>query len=249
MSNIPTLEQTADDESFNEVIMYGEKETRWYQVATLHAVEQELEDGTNRILVELPTGSGKTITSGLIFSSDRVRKALGVTGNRPLKLLFIAHKHRLLTQAERAYADASNVEFIPQSAFSSIPQDLEWDVALLDEAHHEAMVTLQYHLEILGNKPIIGLTATPDRADGCLIKFEAIINPISREQAVAEGWLAETELNSILDTNAQDKVPVTQMVFNVLVPSSINAGNLSSNRSIACVDIKGILRLLILILQ
>lgn len=195
-----------------EDLLFGDKDARWYQVATLHATEEALEQGDQRILVTQPTGCGKTLTSGLIFSSDRVKKALKVK-NRNLRLLFIAHKHRLLTQAERTYAAAAGVDFIPQSAFTAIPDDLEWDIACIDEAHHEAMMSIQLQLERMGEKPIIGLTATPDRADGCLIKFETIINPISREQAVAEGWLADTYLNSILDSAARDKTEVTKMLI------------------------------------
>lgn len=197
----------------DEVTMYGNKEVRWYQVAALHGVEHELEMGVKRVLIVLPTGAGKTLTSGLVFSSDRVRKSVGVKADAKLRLLFIAHKHRLLTQAEKSYADASNVEFIPHSAFQDLPDDMSWDIACIDEAHHEAMATIQYRLDKLGRKPIIGLTATPDRADGCLIKFESIINPISREQAVAEGYLAPTYLNSIVDTPAGNKVPVTKMII------------------------------------
>lgn len=197
----------------DEVVMYGEKTVRWYQVAALHGVEENLELGVKRILVEQPTGSGKTLTSGLVFSSPRVQAAVGVKPGNKLKLLFIAHKHRLLTQAEKAFADASNVEFIPHSAFQDIPEDLEWDIGCIDEAHHEAMATIQYRLEKLGNKPIIGLTATPDRADGCLIKFEVIINPISREQAVEQGYLAPTYLNSVMDTPNPNKVPLTTMIL------------------------------------
>ncbi len=188
-----------------ETEMFGKVEARWYQVATLHAVEDALERKVNRILVHQPTGCGKTLTSGLIFSSDRVRRSLGITSDRPLRLLFIAHKHRLLSQAEETYASASNVEFIPQSAFRRLDDDLEWDVACIDEAHHEAMTSIQYQLEKLGDRPIIGLTATPDRADGMLIKFEEIICPISREQAVNEGWLAPTFLNSVIDTPKPNK--------------------------------------------
>ena len=202
----------------DEVVMYGNKAVRWYQVACRNAVAQELELGVKRILVELPTGAGKTITSGLIFSDERVRLAVGVKPGDPLRLLFIAHKHRLLTQAEKAYADAANVEFIPHSAFQDIPEGLEWDIGCIDEAHHEAMATIQYRLEKLGNKAIIGLTATPDRADGCLIKFESIINPISREEAVAQGYLAPTYLNSVMDTPASDKVPVTKMIIDEFLP-------------------------------
>lgn len=199
--------------SEDEVTMYGDKHVRWYQVAALHGVEHELEMGVKRVLIVLPTGAGKTLTSGLVFSSDRVRKAVNVKADEKLRLLFIAHKHRLLTQAEKSYADASNVHFMPHSAFQDLPDDAEWDIACIDEAHHEAMATIQYRLDKLGRKPIIGLTATPDRADGCLIKFESIINPITREEAVAQGFLAPTYLNSIVDTPAADKVPVTKMVI------------------------------------
>lgn len=196
-----------------ETEMFGELEARWYQVATLHEVEAALEQGIKRILVHQPTGCGKTLTSGLIFSSSRVRRAIGITDDRPLNLLFNAHKHRLLSQAERTYADSSNVNFIPQSCFQRIPADLEWDVACIDEAHHEAMSSIQYQLEQLGDRPIIGLTATPDRADGLLIKFEKIVAPISRQQAVDEGWLARTYLNSIIDTPGADKTASLKRVF------------------------------------
>jgi len=216
MSDLPEDFQLKEDpisEAIEEVLMYGEKEARWFQIAALHGVEQELRMGTMRILVVLPTGAGKTIASGLIFSSPNIRETLNIPDGRQLNLLFIAHKHRLLSQAEKAYAAASNVNIILQSAFSPIPDDLEWDISCIDEAHHEAMMTIQLQLDNLGTKPIIGLTATPDRADGMVIKFEAIINPISREQAVEEGFLAPTYLNTIVDTPAKDKVPVTKMVI------------------------------------
>lgn len=195
-----------------ELEFYGEKELRWYQIAARNAVAQAFEDGLNRILVELPTGAGKTITVAASMSFPRIRKALGVEADRPIRILFASHKHRLLTQADQTFIKDTGVELIPQSIFSPLPEGIEWDVTILDEAHHESCTTFQYQLEMIGNKPIIGLTATPDRADGHLIKFEAIINPISREQAVAEGYLAPTYLNSILDSAARNKVPTAQRI-------------------------------------
>lgn len=198
----------------DEVVMYGDKEIRWYQIAALHGVEAALEEKpVSRILVVLPTGAGKTVTSGLIFASLRVRKALKIPDGRNLRLLFIAHKHRLLTQAEAAYAAAVGVDFIPHSAFSDLPENLDVDVVCIDEAHHEAMSTIQYHLDKLGNFPIIGLTATPDRADGMLIKFDNIINPISREQAVLEGYLAPTNIHTFVDVPSKEKVDVLTDIF------------------------------------
>jgi len=201
------------EENYEE-LMFGDKKSRWYQVAALHGVEEALEEKISRILIVHPTGAGKTVTSGLVFSSMRVRNALNIPAIRKLRLLFITHKGRLLTQAERAYADAANIEFIPQSAFKDIPDDLEWDISCIDEAHHEAMMTIQYQLDKLGDKPIIGLTATPDRADGMLIKFERIIEPITREEAVAQGYLAKTYINSILDAPSKFKTDVTKRIIN-----------------------------------
>jgi len=220
---IDDLSQDQDEHQFgqsedDEVLeLYGDKEVRWYQIAARNGVEQAwTENPRARVLIVLPTGAGKTITSGLVFSSDVIRQLVGVKPGEKLRILFIAHKHRLLTQAEQAYADAHNVEFIPQSAFSAIPDEVlerGWHIACIDEAHHEAMATIQYHLEKLGDKPILGLTATPDRADGCLIKFDVIINPITREQAVAEGFLAPTHIHSFVDVPSADKIKILTAIF------------------------------------
>lgn len=214
------LAEAIEDHFLSEeetVEMFGDKQARWYQIAARHGVEEALLlNPLARVLVVQPTGSGKTLSSGLIFTSDRIRKALGVPSDRKLRLLFVAHRHRLLTQAERAYAAAENVEFITHMAFQQLPKELldqGWDITCIDEAHHEAMTTIQYHLELLGNHPIIGLTATPNRADGCVIKFEFIVNPISREQAVLEGWLAPTRIHSFIDTPQPNKLPILTDVF------------------------------------
>ena len=75
---------------------YGEKELRWYQIAARNQTIQALEDGVKRVLIVQPTGSGKTLTIVSSLSHPDFRKALGVKGERPIRVLFIAHKHRLL---------------------------------------------------------------------------------------------------------------------------------------------------------
>jgi len=209
-----TLVATAVSDAIIE--MYGDKEMRWYQIASRNQAIEALQENVMRILIVQPTGSGKTLTIVSSLSHPDFRKALGVDGNRPLRVLFIAHKHRLLSQGEKTFVDGCNVDLITQSAFSDIPQEVideGWDITIIDEAHHEAMMSIQLQLEVIGDKPVIGLTATPDRADGCVIKFEVIINPISREQAVAEGWLAETELNTFVDTPTKDKTVVIKSMI------------------------------------
>lgn len=195
---------------------FGEREIRWYQIAARNAVATHLENGVNRILVKLPTGAGKTLTIACSMSYEPIRRALGVTDGRKLRVLFIAHKHRLLTQAEQTFVNSNDVDLILQSVFSDIPQEVieaGWDVTVQDECHHEAASSFQYKLEKLGSRPIIGLTATDQRADGCLIKFQETIEPLTREQAVAEGYLAPTHIHSFVDVPSSDKLVVLNDIF------------------------------------
>jgi len=191
--------------------MYGDKELRYFQRAAINQTADLLTKGTKRILIKLATGTGKTITIAAAMSDPQIRSALGIKDGRKLRVLFVAHMHRLLTQAENAFVDDYNVEFIPQSLMSAIPQDVldkGWDVCVLDECSREGCTTFQKQLEHLGDGIIIGLSATPERADGLLVKFEEIVETISREQAVAEGFLAPTKIHSFIDVSSKDKTNV-----------------------------------------
>jgi superfamily II DNA or RNA helicase len=211
-TSAPTYNPT--DKELND--LFGDKTMRWYQIAARNATAALLEQGLLRILIKLPTGSGKTHTIASSLSDNRIRAALGVKDSRKLRVLFVAHKHRLLTQAEQVFVDCNNVDLITQSMFSDIPADVlkkGWDLCVLDECHREGCATFQYHLEKLGARCIIGLTATDSRNDGCLIKFQEIVEPISREDAVLEGWLAQTKVHTVVDVPSKTKTEVLTDVF------------------------------------
>lgn len=218
----------------DEIMFFGEKEVRWYQIASLHEVEHHLINvGHKRICVSLPTGAGKTITSGIIFNSPAIRRWMGLSNEvddngiyiEKMRVMFLAHKNRLLSQAEETFAHANGVELICQSVFSDIPaHEIEkgWHLTVIDEAHHEGAASYQYKLELLtqnmksklGFIPLIGLTATWQRADGLLIKFDHIVQPISREQAVKEGWLSPADIFSFVDpTNSDNKTKILSDIF------------------------------------
>ena len=199
---------------------FGDKPIRWYQKACREGIIKALNDGIKRVIVVLPTGAGKTITVACSMSDQRVRDILGVKDGESMRVMFVSHKTRLLTQAEQAFADSSNVEIITQSMFSNIPAELiekGWHITILDEGHHESCLSFQLQLEQLGEHPVIYITATPYRPDGLIIKANRLINPLSREQAVLEGYLAETELHSIVDTSAKDKTDMMQNVFSEFI--------------------------------
>jgi len=208
---------------FNEIeleqVFFGDKLSREFQVIARNQVEQAFLEGCQRVCLTSPTGSGKTIMAGLIMMSSVIRKLCGVSNNldsngnyiEKIRVLFVAHRNRLLQQAIRTYAAGIGIELITQSCFSEIPQgvlDRGWHITILDEAHHESMITIQYQLmnltqssqHTLGFIPLLGLTATPDRADGCLIKFDKFITAITRDEAVKKGYLAETELYTFVDS-------------------------------------------------
>lgn len=188
------------------------KVPRFYQANTVNQVATHLENGYKRIMVKSPTGTGKTLISKLIALSVRFRNALGVELGQKLRVLYIANKHRLNRQAIEEYAENESIELIVQSAFSDIPKDVidaGWDVCMIDEAHHEAMMSIQLLLDRLSNKPIIGFSADDTRADGLLLKFERVVVSISAEEAAERGYIEKVGVNSIIDTGKTDKTDIT----------------------------------------
>ncbi len=199
----PSIDAISEEFDFNN----SDKTVRWFQTATVNQSNAAIENGSRRLHIKLPTQTGKTFTACLLLTNIHFRRLMGIHDARKIKVLWVAHKHRLLTQAEKELTNFGGIEVRTQSAFSKLPasEEFEWDVCLMDECHHEAMMSIQMKLEGLRHKMIIGLTATDDRADGALIKFDTTVECLTRAQAVEEGWLSETDLNTIIDYNPMKK--------------------------------------------
>jgi superfamily II DNA or RNA helicase len=146
-------------------------------------VEREVHDYW-RNLVVMATGTGKTVVAGLDFR--RLRDA-GLIDS----LLFVAHRDEILTQSQATFrhivrSGSFGERFVagerPQEwrhVFASVQSlarlDLEnelapdrFDMVIVDEFHHASQETKTYArlLEHLKPKVLLGLTATPERADG-----------------------------------------------------------------------------------
>lgn len=155
-----------------------------YQQAILEAlaVEREVHD-RHRNLVVAATGTGKTVIAAL----DYRELSRDVDGERP-SLLFVAHRREILQQSLRTYrevlADANFGELLvdgkqPTSwrhVFASV-QSLHsatvttfdpqaFDIIVIDEFHHAEAVTYRRLLDHFLPRELLGLTATPERADG-----------------------------------------------------------------------------------
>ncbi|WBB70771.1 DUF3427 domain-containing protein [Micromonospora sp. WMMD812] len=150
-----------------------------YQAEILADLDAERQvHGRHRNLVVMATGTGKTVVSALDYR--RLHRAGTVDS-----LLFVAHQEQILRQSlstfRQVMGDGSFGETLvggrePQHwkhVFASI-QSLHrreinpeaYDMVIVDEFHHAEAPTYARLLERLRPRVLLGLTATPDRADG-----------------------------------------------------------------------------------
>ena len=146
---------------------------RRYQQDAISAARASFEAGHKAPLLVMPTGSGKTVTFAVI-----ARLVL------PKRTLVIAHRKELIEQAvakiEAVTGIRPGVEMGPRRALASDPivvgtvQTLakrkvageSFALVVVDEAHH-VVADSQYATAIKasGAKHLLGVTATPYRAD------------------------------------------------------------------------------------
>ncbi|MDB4958194.1 MAG: ATP-dependent helicase YejH [Myxococcales bacterium] len=142
-------------------------------------------EGRKRAIVVLATGLGKTWLAAFDHAQLQVE-----IGRRP-RLLFIAHRAELLKQASRTYrrmlraggetarvgwflGDSS--ELAADLVFASVAKlsrqdnlarlaNEHFDYVVIDEVHHAAADSYRRILDRVDPAFLLGLTATPDRAD------------------------------------------------------------------------------------
>ncbi|MFC3504652.1 DUF3427 domain-containing protein [Micromonospora krabiensis] len=150
-----------------------------YQAEILADLDAERQvHGRHRNLVVMATGTGKTVVAALDYR--RLHRAGTVDS-----LLFVAHQEQILRQSlstfRQVMGDGSFGETLvsgrePQHwrhVFASIQSlhrreiDPEaYDMVIVDEFHHAEAPTYARLLNRLRPRVLLGLTATPDRADG-----------------------------------------------------------------------------------
>ena len=161
-----------------------------FQQAILDRLEVERERHDRwRNLVVAATGTGKTVVAALDYK--RVRKQFRAQGRRA-RLLFVAHRDEILRQSRNTFrlalGDPDFGEILGggheprtgQHVFASVmslknrldPEHgsalgrKDYDVVIIDEVHHAEARTYVRLLKHLEPRLLLGLTATPERADG-----------------------------------------------------------------------------------
>ena len=151
-----------------------------HQAVALEALEAERLRGYHRNLVVAATGTGKTWIAA--FDFKRLRdQGLGHS------LLFVAHRDEILLQSQQVFQLVlresgfgerlvggerpraghhvfASVQSLANRIGEIDPDD--FDVVVVDEFHHAAAASYERLLSRLKPKFLLGLTATPERADG-----------------------------------------------------------------------------------
>lgn len=181
-------------------------ELRPYQQEAMDAILEAWENGTNKTLLVLPTGCGKTIVFAKV-TEECVRQ-----GNR---VLILAHRGELLEQAADKIVKATGLmcatekaeetclgswfritvgsvqSMMRESRLSRFPNDY-FDTIIIDEAHHCISDSYQRVLRHFPEAKVLGVTATPDRGDMKNLGqvFESLAYEYTLPRAIKEGYLS-----------------------------------------------------------
>ncbi len=151
-----------------------------HQSVALEALESERERGHLRNLIVAATGTGKTWIAAFDFKHLLHSKQVD-------SLLFVAHRKEILEQSRLVFQhvlhDSDFGELMADGespnegrfVFASIQSlqnrvdsidPTQFDALIVDEFHHAAADSYDRLLQRLEPKILLGLTATPERADG-----------------------------------------------------------------------------------
>ena len=155
-----------------------------YQAEMLELLEVErIVHDHHRNLIVAATGTGKTVIAALDY-----RSLCNNTDKERPSLLFVAHREEILKQSLRTYQEVlsdpgfgelyvggarperwrhvfASVQSLTAYGVTEIPPDA-YDVVVIDEFHHAQAKTYRRITDHLKPQELLGLTATPERADG-----------------------------------------------------------------------------------
>jgi superfamily II DNA or RNA helicase len=168
----------------------------------------------SRALCVMATGLGKSHVAAHLVKQDLLRKGRG---------LFLADDINILEQNLKVFRQILG-ETVSLGIFNGTKKDLdcvdvlfatfqtfnkwknaffadEFAYVLVDEAHHGAASTFRAVLDYFTPSYLLGLTATPERADQRDIReiFGDIVVDIPLEQGIAKNWLTPVEYHLLSD--------------------------------------------------
>lgn len=190
-----------------------------FQAAGIEAIRAAIREGHRSIVVQSPTGSGKTVVAGHVLRAALARGA---------RTLFVAHRMELLEQplalllasgvpdadiGLRAGYDRSRRRPEARVQIAGIDSLKEGDFAgyrviVIDEAHRACCRT---YLRALASRDpdsiVLGLTATPERLDGKGLReagFTKIVVLAQPTELIALGRIVDPSIYTVPDSLLPD---------------------------------------------
>lgn len=186
---------------------------RDYQTDGINQVRSLMRRGIRCVLRQCPTGAGKTVEISYITeSAQQIGK----------RILILAHRTELILQASEELNEMGISHGIIQAGISSrlsrqvqigsvqtvvkrLDQIGDFDLIIIDEAHHTPAGNYQKILEAFPNAKVIGFTATPKRTDGKGLDscFDKLVLGPSIRDLIDLGCLKEPKVfaPNIIDTS------------------------------------------------
>ena len=194
------------------------RELRSFQEEAVAEIQLRRRNGDSSALIAMATGLGKTV----IAAEFALRSQ---SDDSPGRILVLAHSQDILQQSERSFwqhlpknvsthqmngserpfrydgitfATFQTMDSVLRSRNISIPN---FDIVIVDECHHAGAPSYRSVLEGLDPEFLVGLTATPWRADEVNLRdlFGDPVYSKSIVEAMNEGWLSEIDYRLLAD--------------------------------------------------
>jgi superfamily II DNA or RNA helicase len=188
---------------------------RDYQTRAVNSAIESLEENDSTLIV-MPTGCGKTV----VFASIIERWKRG-------RIMVLAHREELITQAaekiKAVTGEEPDIEMADRRADSGMwtrarvvvssiqtqtagnpprmqrfnPHD--FGLVIIDEAHHATADSYRRVIEHYKSAKLLGVTATPDRADEAALGqiFDSVAFVYELSDAITDGWLVPIHQTSV----------------------------------------------------
>lgn len=165
----------------------------------------QVEKAAKSVMIESPTGSGKTVM-GLLA-------AKAMQASQPnLVVMWVAMRRNLLVQARlentQKGINVHNIHFV--SMFDDHPDEIvaareagKKILMVIDEAQHDAATSMAHLHNLVEPDWILGLTATPFRTDRMKLCFEKVIKDAGIHALIQDGYLSKFDHYSIPDWKVQ----------------------------------------------
>ncbi|KEH92864.1 DEAD/DEAH box helicase family protein [Clostridium botulinum] len=199
-----------DNKEEEKIITYPQP--RGAQVEALYELKKARIEGLEKAIIVAATGIGKTYLAA--FDSQSFKK-----------VLFVAHREEILTQAERSFKNirpdvktgffmGNKKEADNDIVFATVQtlgkkeylnqyfKEEDFDYIIIDEFHHAAAGNYKNIINYFKPKFLLGLTATPDRLDNkdvYSICDHNVIYEVRLKDAINKGWLVPFRYYGIYD--------------------------------------------------